>query len=76
MSSVKRKALESSLQRRVRARRDASEEPQELSESSDQDDGASGSEDGVDENLANNNESDDSVSQFTQILHEYILTFY
>ncbi|OBT97467.1 rRNA bioproteinsis protein rrp36 [Pseudogymnoascus verrucosus] len=60
MSSVKRKALESSLQRRVRARRDASEEPQELSESSDQDDGASGSEDGVDENLANNNESDDS----------------
>jgi ribosomal RNA-processing protein 36 len=76
MSSVKRKALESSLQRRVRARRDASEEPQELSESSDQDNGASGSEDGVDENSANNNESDDSVSQFTQILYKYILTFY
>lgn len=74
MSSVKRKALESSLQRRVRARRDASEEPQELSESSDQDDGASASEDGVDENSANNNESDDSVSQLTQILYEYLLT--
>lgn len=75
MSSVKRKALESSLQRRVRARRDASVEPQELSESSDQDDGASGSEDGVDENSANNNGSDDSVSQSTQVFYKYILTF-
>lgn len=76
MSSVKRKALESSLQRRVRARRDASEEPQELSESSDQDDGASGSEDGVDENSANNNESDDSVSHSTQVFYKYLLTFF
>ncbi|KFY19888.1 hypothetical protein V491_04145 [Pseudogymnoascus sp. VKM F-3775] len=60
MSSAKRKALESSLQRRVRARRDASEEPQELSESSGQDDGATGSEDGVDENSGDNSEGDDS----------------
>lgn len=75
MSSAKRKTLESSLQRRVRARRDASEEPQELSESSGQDDGATGSEDGVDENSGDNSEGDDSVSQSTQMVYKYLLTF-
>jgi ribosomal RNA-processing protein 36 len=62
MSSVKRKALESSLQRRVRARRDTSEELLELSEASDHDDGANGGDDSAGENAANNNDSDDSVS--------------
>jgi ribosomal RNA-processing protein 36 len=72
MSSVKRKTLESSLQRRVRARRDTSEELLETSEASEQDNGASGSEDSVDENAANNNESDNSVSQ----LAKYSLNIY
>jgi hypothetical protein len=71
MSSIKRKAVGSSLQRRVRARRDASVEPQELSEVSEQDDGVNDSEDSIDENAADNNESDDSVSQFSQVPYAY-----
>jgi hypothetical protein len=74
MSSIKRKALGSSLQRRVRARRDASVEPQEFSEVSEQDDDANESEDSADENAGDNNESDDSVSQFSPIPYKYFLT--
>lgn len=62
MSAVKRKALESSLQRRVRARRDTSEDLLETSEASEQNNEESDSEDGSDENATDDNGSDDSVS--------------
>lgn len=64
MSSIKRKALESQIQRRVRARRDPSEEPLDSSEL-EQSDGAHDREDSEIYNAPDTNESGDSVGELS-----------
>jgi hypothetical protein len=69
MSSLKRKAFELKLQRRVRARRDESEElvdESDVSVASAGDDAASSDEEGEANNLQEGSSSDGAVSQLVK----------